>query len=160
MLLADLVSLQVSSMPVKDLFGVMDGLAAKISPGCDGLCFEPMLRGTRRDPARRGAFTGISEKNFSLGHRARAVLEGVVRELSEAFHLMKLTGRGDLAGAGNGLVRSALWRQITSDVFGMTLKVTDFENAVYGAALVAAHGLGLQDLTDSKIQYAHEAIPR
>lgn len=159
MLFADLAAVQASPMQGRDMFAVMDELAARVTPGAAGLRFEPLLRGTRRDPARRAAFTGIGMNNFTLGHRARAVMEGVVAELSGAFAAMNHAGAAFIAGAGNGLVRSPLWQRITADAFGLTLKVADFENAVYGAALTAAKGIGLMDFEDAKINYANTIEP-
>lgn len=159
MLLADLASVHATTMQASDLFKHMDSLAEKAPPGCAGLRFEPTLRGTRRDPSARGAFTGVSEKNFFLGFRARAVMEGVVNELRQAYDAMGVQGASGLVGVGNGLVRSRLWRQIAAAAFGSPLHVTDFENAVCGAALVAAQAVGLCRIPDVPIQYAYMDQP-
>jgi len=157
MLLADLAAVRATTMKASELFKHMDTLAGIAPPGCSGLRFEPTLRGTRRNPGQRGAFTGISEKNFFLGFRARAVMEGVVNELRQAYDSMQMTDVSGIAGAGNGLVRSALWRTIAAASFGSPLKVTDFENAVFGAAAVAAQAAGLCKFREIPIHYAFES---
>jgi len=47
-------------------------------------------------------------------------------------------------------VRSPVWQRITADAFGLALKVADFENAVYGAALTAAKGIGVMNSKTQK----------
>jgi len=47
-----------------------------------------------------------------------------------------------LLGAGKGLQKSRVWSQMAADMFGKPLRITDFENAVFGAALIAAWGVG------------------
>jgi len=153
-LMGDLAALGVEYGDRDGLFGLLDSLADAVPPGCDGLEFAPYLRGTRRDPALRASFSGISMDNFSPGHRARAVLEGVVNELAGFYEKFTGVAAEKIVGAGNGLVKSDLWRRITARRFGMPLYVTNFENAVYGAALVAAEGLGAAKLEDGVFDYA------
>ena len=141
------------------LFAALDRLADAVPFGCDGLKFEPFLRGTRREPSKRAAFTGIGHHNFTLGHRARAVMEGVVAELLDFYNQFEGVSATRLAGAGNGLVKSDIWRRITARMFGMTLQVMDFENAVYGAALVAAEGLNLARIEDGRFEFVKTHEP-
>ncbi len=65
-------------------------------------------------------------------------------------------------GGQIGLQNSAVWAQIAADVFDCPLRITNFENAVWGAALLAALGTGA--LTDaagalSSIRYSREVVP-
>jgi len=135
------------------LFSKLDELAENIPFGCDGLKFEPFLRGTRRDPAKRAAFTGIGHGNFTLGHRARAVMEGVVAELLDFYNHFEGVSASSVTGAGNGLVKSRVWRKIAEQTFGMPLNVMDFENAVYGAALVAVEGFKFSRIEDAVFKF-------
>ncbi|MFA6449385.1 MAG: FGGY family carbohydrate kinase [bacterium] len=137
----------------KKLFTILDELADTVPLGCDGLVFEPYMRGTRREPEKRAAFTGIGHDNFTLGHRARAVMEGVVGELLGFYNQFEGTKATRLTGAGNGLVKSEIWRRIAAQMFGMPLQVMDFENAVYGAALVSAEGLNLARIEDGRFDF-------
>jgi xylulokinase len=141
------------------LFALLDRLAGKIPFGCDGLKFEPFMRGTRREPFKRAAFTGIGQDNFSLGHRARAVMEGVAAELLDFYNQFEGVKASVMTGAGNGLVKSDIWCGITARTFNMPLQVMDFENAVYGAALVAAEGLNLARIEDGNFEYVKVVRP-
>ncbi len=135
------------------LFSTLDALAERIPFGCDGLKFEPFLRGTRREPAKRAAFTGIGHGNFTLGHRARAVMEGVVAELLDFYNHFEGVSASSVTGAGNGLVKSRVWCNIAEQTFGVPLNVMDFENAVYGAALVAAEGINTARIEDGVFEF-------
>jgi xylulokinase len=78
-------------------------------------------------------------------HLTRAVLEGVAFGLRDGFELMKAAG---LAGISQvritgGGARSPLWRRILADVLDAELvTVNTTEGAAYGAALLAATGMG------------------
>jgi sugar (pentulose or hexulose) kinase len=90
--------------------------------------------------------TGLSPQNFTAGHFARAVLEGMARSLHDGYlAIQQIAGgtRSKLVAAGNGLRENQLLAEIVSQSFGMPLNFTrDREEAAYGAALVAAIGLG------------------
>jgi xylulokinase len=121
--------------------------AANIPPGNDGLLFLPYLTGERTphpDPLARGAFIGLTVRH-TQAHMTRAVLEGVAFGLRDSFELMKAAGLADVAQvrASGGGTRSPLWRQILADVLGAEIvTVNTTEGAAYGAALLAAVGMG------------------
>jgi xylulokinase len=131
-------------------FATLDAEASAVAPGADGLLFLPYLSGERTphaDPAARGAFVGLTLAH-RRGHLVRAVLEGVAFGLADNLALMRRVGLGDvdqirLAGGG---AKSALWRQILADVLGVDLvRVEAAEGAAFGAALLAAVGVGTWD---------------
>src|SRR5690606_34390720 len=77
-------------------------------------------------------------------HMPRAVLEGVAFWLWDSFELIKQSDAGryvrEIRVRGGG-ARSAVWRQIFADVFGVPLVVVKaLEGAAYGAALLAGVG--------------------
>jgi xylulokinase len=121
--------------------------AADIPPGSDGLLFLPYLTGERTphpDPLARGAFIGLTVRH-TQAHMTRAVLEGVAFGLRDGFELMKMAGLADVTQirASGGGTRSPLWRQILADVLGTEIvTVSTTEGAAYGAALLAAVGMG------------------
>ena len=125
-----------------DLYSEMNRLASRVPPGSDGLICQPLFTGTRSDPTRRGEFTGVSATNFTPGHLVRAVMEG----MSEQFHLLyvdmskqAVLGRERLIGAGNGIRKNEVLRQILSSRFEMPMYVPKHtEEAAYGACLMAA----------------------
>ena len=97
-------------------------------------------------PQLRGAWAGLALQH-GLGHLYRAVLESValefglykkvLQELQPGFALREIRQTG---GGGS----SALWTQIKADVLGVkVVPAKRVEGAALGAALLAAHGVGI-----------------
>ncbi len=122
--------------------------AAHAPAGCEGLRFLPYLTGERTphpDPLARGGFIGLTARH-TRAHLTRAVLEGVAFGLRDCFELIRAVGipANAVARIGGGGARSLLWRQIIADVIGMPVaSVNTTEGAAFGAALLAAVGVGL-----------------
>jgi xylulokinase len=121
-------------------------LASQVAAGSDGMLWVPYLFGERTphlDPNARAAFLGITASH-TLGHFARAVLEGVAFSLKDTFTLFAELGIPvDLIRLGGGGARSPLWRQIQADVYGQPVQVLEAdEGGAFGAALLAGTGVG------------------
>jgi xylulokinase len=120
--------------------------ATKSPPGADGLLWAPYLMGERTphlDPNARGALVGITAQH-TRAHVIRAILEGVAFSLRDSLTLFREIGVPiesiRLSGGG---ARSAVWQQIQADVYGMPVELIEAdEGAAYGAALLAAVGIG------------------
>mgnify|MGYP001174152859 FL=1 len=133
----------------REEFDSLTNEAADIPPGSEGLIFLPYLTGERTphpDPLARGAFVGMTSRH-TRPHLTRAVLEGVAFGLRDSFELIKQSDAGrqvnEVRVSGGG-ARSAVWRQIFADVFGVPLVVVKaLEGAAYGAALLAGVGGGV-----------------
>ena len=131
----------------RDVYDIITDLAATTPAGSDGLLFLPYLTGERTphaDPDARGVFFGLSLRH-SKAHMARAVLEGVTFSLRECLDLLCGLGqsctRVRVSGGGS---RSAFWRQMMADVFGVEIvEVNVTQGAAYGAALLAGVGTGV-----------------
>jgi xylulokinase len=119
----------------------LDAAVSSIPPGADGLLFLPYLNGERTPnlPNGSGVLHGMTTRNMTPAHFARAVMEGVTlglayglgrfRELGMKPEEIRLTGGGS---------RSAIWRQIAADIFGLpTVCLTSSEGAALGAAIQA-----------------------
>jgi sugar (pentulose or hexulose) kinase len=123
------------------------GLAAEAPAGADGLRCEPWFYGTRQREDLRASITGATASNFTPGHLARAVLEGIARSLRGGYAGL-LRHRGPartLVGAGNGLRENPLLADLVAAEFGLPLmRPAHREEAAYGAALLAAVGAGVQ----------------
>jgi xylulokinase len=139
----------------------LDKLAEGVPPGADGLVF--CTGPTRQIPDRPCGFFGNTGKQSSLGHRARAVLEGVLMDLYASYEIL---GKDDrctaFLGAGKGLQKSRIWSQITADLIGKPIRISGFENAVFGAAIMAAYGLGAVENLEGPAQnitYTAEVTP-
>lgn len=128
----------------------LSALAEEVPPGADGLIFVPHLAGTRSprgDVAKSGAFIGL-QLHHGPGHLTRAVMEGVTYAMALCLSTVKeLSNTNGLQViASGGANRSALWRQIQADVYGVPLMLSDGKHhAGVGAALMAGVGVGVYD---------------
>lgn len=119
--------------------------AEKVPAGSAGLIFLPYLFGERSphmDPHARGVLFGLNFMH-TRGHIIRAIMEGVafaLRDSYEVFRELGIAANEVLIRGGGG--RSALWRQIISDVFGCRILAAEVEEAAFGAAILAAVGAG------------------
>lgn len=122
--------------------------AEAIPAGSEGLQFLPYLSGERTpypDPLARGAWIGLTLRH-GRGHMTRAVLEGVAFGLKDCFELIERASLGEVQQVriSGGGARSALWQRILASVFETELvTVNTAEGAAFGAALLAAVGLGV-----------------
>ena len=125
----------------------MGALAANAPPGAEGLIFLPYLNGERTphlDPLARGAFVGLTTRHREP-HFVRAVMEGVVFALRDGLDVMRELGLSfsQILATGGGS-RSALWRQMQADIYGMQVaRLSAEEGPAFGAALLAGVGAGL-----------------
>jgi xylulokinase len=144
--MADLSQTAVANQPSTISYDALTELAAAVPAGSEGLFFLPYLTGERTphaDPDARGAFVGLGV-HHTAAHLTRAVLEGVSYGLRDSLELLRELGlRPTQVRASGGGLRSALWRQMLADVFGVKIvTVTSTEGAAYGAALLAGVGAG------------------
>jgi len=144
-----------------DLYTRMTALAAAVSPGSDGLRCAPFFTGSRVDPSLRASFTGLSPDNFTPGHFARALLEGMAEGFAHFGEQMApvIGERSPLVGAGNGVRRNRLLAEILARRFALPLHIPALaEEAAVGAAIVAAVGQGefgsLDEATARLLRYA------
>ncbi|MEA3502085.1 MAG: FGGY-family carbohydrate kinase, partial [Actinomycetota bacterium] len=126
-------------------FADLSAGAGEVAPGSDGLLFLPYLTGERTphpDPEARGAFVGLTVRH-TRAHMTRAVLEGVAFGLRDSLEIIReQSDVGEIRVAGGGAT-SSVWLQILADVFGSEVRTVDVpESAAYGAALLAAVGVG------------------
>ncbi|MCH2663558.1 hypothetical protein MK139_04390 [bacterium] len=119
----------------------MTELADLIESGAEGLTAEPLLTGTREDPHRRGRLDGIGTANFTSGHLSRAVLEGIAEQFRILYESALKVGAGRrsiLVGAGNGVRKNPVLREIVEQQFEMEMRIPiHTEEAAYGAAMQA-----------------------
>jgi len=132
-----------------DPYETITGMAQRVSVGAEGLLFLPYLAGERTpyaDADARGAFLGLSLRH-TREHMARSVMEGITMSLKDCLELGKQSGvpasRIYLSGGG---ARSAFWQQMAADIFEIEVaRVGIDEGPAYGAALLAAAGVGIHD---------------
>ena len=142
--------------------------AARVPPGADGVLWAPYLMGERTphcDPNARAALVGLAASH-GRGHIVRAILEGVAFSLRDTFSIFAELGVpiGPVRLGGGGS-HSALWRQIQADVYGRPADTARVEEgAAYGAAILAAVGIGLWPTVDAAcdalVRGATETLPQ
>lgn len=118
--------------------------AALVEPGSKQLVFLPYLLGERTpypDPNAKGSFVGMSMVT-ERGHMTRAILEGVAFGLYDSLNILKEQGVSlkQVRVIGGG-AKSALWKQILADIFGIALQeINTNQGGALGAAILAAVG--------------------
>ena len=127
--------------------------AARVAPGADGVLWAPYLMGERTphcDPNARAALVGLAASH-TRGHVVRAVMEGVAFSLRDGLAILsELEVPIRRIRLGGGGARSPLWRQIQADVYGCTVDTVEAdEGAAYGAAILAAVGIGSWPTVDA-----------
>jgi sedoheptulokinase len=121
-----------------DLYPKIDALAMACPPG-SGLKISPNFLGERHAPDIRGAVSGLTLGNLSIGAAARALAEGIMMNMRSMTPAEFFAGRETVVGSGNALRRLAVMRRAAEDVFGLPLVMPDTrEEAASGAALLAA----------------------
>jgi xylulokinase len=112
------------------------------STGADGLLLLPYFNGERTPnlPHASGVLYGLRPANTTREHLMRAAVEGVTLGLNHG--LLRLRALGirprEIRLTGGG-ARSAAWRQVCADAFGVpVVKTVEDEAAALGGALQAA----------------------
>jgi xylulokinase len=155
-----LLALRSEDLGGRDAYDVMNDMAARSPIGANRLLFNPSLAGgssQEASPNIRGGFFGLDLRH-TRDDLVRAVMEGVAMNLGAVLGILrgftKLDDEMLMVGGGS---RSALWRRIFADVYGMRVVKTsvDQDAGSLGAAAVAAVGAGLwKDF--SRIDSIHE----
>jgi xylulokinase len=131
---------------VRQLFGydhaALEQAVAATPPGAGGLLLLPYFAGERTPsvPDGTGALLGLNAQTLAAGPLARAAMEGVT--LGMNYGLRRLAELGvkakEIRVTGGG-AKSAVWRQIMADVFGVpVVGMVEEEGAALGGALQAA----------------------
>jgi xylulokinase len=131
---------------VRALFGwtlpQFERAAQSAPPGAGGLGLLPYFDGERTPnlPQATGVLFGLSHRALTPGTFARAAIEGATFGMN--YGLRRLSHLGirprEIRLTGGG-ARSALWRQVAADVFGIpVVAMAQDESAALGAALQAA----------------------
>jgi len=121
---------------------IYDTQAATVPAGSDGLLLLPYLAGERTPnlPRGCGVLHGITTKNLTAPHLARAAMEGVTLGLAYGLDRFRALGvtPTEIRITGGGS-QSQFWRQLCADIFGVpTVCLTSSEGAALGAAIQAA----------------------
>ena len=116
-------------------------------PGANGLLYLPYLLGERSprwNVDARAAFIGIGIST-SKEDMLRSVLEGVGYNLRVILELLEQIQPVKTITMIGGGVKSMVWRQILSDIYGKKLEFPQYleEATSMGAAICAGVGIGI-----------------
>jgi len=143
------IETQAATLSGSDVYDLLVDEAAGVQPGSEGLLYLPYLMGERTphlDANARGVFFGLTARHNRC-HVIRSILEGVAYSLRDALEILREMGipLAQIRASGGG-GKSALWRQIQADVFGVeVVAATAGEGPAYGAALLAGVGTEVWD---------------
>ncbi|MGG0848858.1 gluconokinase [Peribacillus simplex] len=130
-----------------DAYEVLTKIAERVRPGADGLLFHPYLAGERAplwNPDVRGSFFGLT-LSHKKEHMIRAALEGVIYNLYTVFLALTecMDGPVTRIQATGGFARSAVWRQMMSDIFESEVVVPEsYESSCLGACILGLYAAG------------------
>ncbi len=135
---SSVINAYTGSVP-DDVYSVLNDLADKADD--TGLVADTRFNGTRQAPEVRGAVTGITTDNLTLGDVSRAFLQGIIDELKGM--LPTDVSPSLLIGSGNAMRRNSVLRRLASDAFSARLYLPRHcEEAAFGAALFAMSAAG------------------
>jgi len=150
----------------RDTFGgeyaELDNGAASVEPGSEGLIFNPYLNGELTpyaDPKLCASFIGV-RSGHTKAHFTRAVLEGVSMSILDCKNALESIGipHEDTAVIIGGGGKSPLWRQITSDVLGMTLVEKKYADSSFGSAMLAGVKAGFWKDAKEAVETCNETV--
>ncbi len=138
---------------VRSLFGydhrALDEAVASVRAGSDGLLLLPYFAGERTPnvPDGSGVWLGLGQTTSKPAHLARSAMEGVTMGMN--YGLRRLAALGvkakEIRVTGGG-AKSAVWRQLMADVFGVpVVGMVEDEGAALGGALQAAWCVARQE---------------
>ncbi|CAH0171182.1 Xylulose kinase [Peribacillus simplex] len=151
-----------------DAYEVLTKIAERVRPGADGLLFHPYLAGERAplwNPDVRGSFFGLT-LSHKKEHMIRAALEGVIYNLYTVFLALTecMDGPVTRIQATGGFARSAVWRQMMSDIFESEVVVPEsYESSCLGACILGLYATGEIDsfeVVSEMIGNTHKHTPK
>ncbi len=120
----------------------LDEAVAESPAGADGLVLLPYFAGERTPnvPFGSGVLLGLNQRTLTAAHLARAAMEGATMGMN--YGLRRLASLGvrakEIRLTGGG-AKSAIWRQVMADIFGVpVVAMVEEEGAALGGALQAA----------------------
>ncbi len=131
----------------EDLYKKMDALSEDIFSLKNPLNVNCEFSGSRENPLKRGFIENIGTDNFTPTHLVCGILTGVCTELFD-FYIKARKPQGFIPKAivcsGNGLRKSAIWREIFSRQFHMQASLPKHsEEAAIGACVFSSAASGI-----------------
>jgi sugar (pentulose or hexulose) kinase len=141
----------------EDKYKFIEGLAASVPAGSDGVIFHPYLlpggeRGPFVRPTARASFTGLSF-NHSCRHLLRAVYEGVAFATLDCYRHMPIDPK--VVCLSGGGAKSGVWCQILADCLGKPMSVpAGSQFGAQGAAINVGVAAGFYSSSQEGVKHA------
>ncbi len=124
-------------------FERLNALALSAPAGCGGVRADTRFSGTRSQPSLRGKMENLDSTNLTPSNLARAVLEGMVRELADLGRLAGWEKASRVVASGNAVRKNSLLPILIEEAFHLPCQMTEHsEEAALGVALCARRSLG------------------
>ena len=144
----------------KDIYEVLNGMAASVPAGSDGLRMLPHLMGAFcpfSNPSARGSFTGFT-LHHTKSHFIRAILESVAYLLRRNLEVMIQNGAefSEVRATGGG-AKSPLWNQIKANVCNLPVVTLQTEDTgLIGDAILVGLATGIyKDVSEGCEKFVH-----
>lgn len=125
-----------------DMFQQANRLALSAAPGADGIMADTRFAGSHAQPQKLGGIFNISNANLTPANMARAIAEGVVRELAELGRSGMHGGIRKIAISGNAARQNTVFPKIAAEILQRPCHVArQSEAAALGAACCALRAL-------------------
>ncbi len=125
-------------------FLILEDQARLVNPGSDGLIILPHFLGRRTprlNPYLRGAILGLTPFHTSA-HIYRSLLEAFAFNIRQGYDVLRDSIERTVVTAGGA--RSALWREIVSNVLNARLLFHPKSSGALGIAFLAGYATGLK----------------
>lgn len=121
--------------------GELDRRVSGVAIGADGVMTLPFYQGERTPnlPAGKGCIFGLDANNMTPDHLLRSAMESAIFGLRVGLDSLVTLGceASEIRLTGGG-AKSAVWRQMVSDIFNLPVSILEQdEGAALGAALQA-----------------------
>jgi len=118
-------------------------LVAALTPAESSIYFIPFLYGSNQGLGLKSGFYGL-QSHHTKGHLIQAIWEGIL--FCHNIHLERMRVRfpnAEILKVTGGPASSPVWMQMLADLTGMTIEISDVDEAgSLGAAMVAMVGAG------------------
>lgn len=132
-----LASLGLETIPRKKLMDMLDSLVLQASDA-EGLSVTPSFLGERSGAGKYGVMENITLTNFTLPNLAKALGEGIIKNMTRSFPDEILKRRKIVLGSGNCLRFCKSIRNAVEAELNLTLRLSDVrEEACVGCARLA-----------------------
>jgi len=135
-------------MSSNEVYKTMTSIAG-ISSNPEEILVDTSFNGSRNEPSKRGSITNITSDNLSAGSLVRGFVRGIGTELFDFFDVFPESvkiDKNNIIGSGNALRMNPLLRETIKGIFGLNLKMSEYqEEASMGACINAMVGIGVID---------------